>query len=347
MIISRTPFRISFFGGGTDYPAWYREHGGAVIGTTINKYCYISFRKLPPFFEHRHRIVYSRIELPSSVEEIQHPAVRHVLAEHKVDEGVEVQHHGDLPARSGMGSSSSFTVGLLNALRAHRGQICSPHWLANEAIRIEQEVIGEKVGSQDQICAAYGGTNLIHFNTDGTFQVSPLIMSADRREELRSHLMLFFTRFSRIAETIAAKKIANLANRTRQLRCMRQIVDEAAAIIQHPHRPIVEIGGLLRESWRLKKELADEVSNSSIDSICEAAESAGALGGKLLGAGGGGFMLIFAEPHCHNRIRESLNDLIEVSFQIGSPGSQIVVYEPNGFETETSSAPRAVAISRS
>jgi D-glycero-alpha-D-manno-heptose-7-phosphate kinase len=330
MIMSRTPFRISLFGGGTDYPAWYLEHGGAVVGTTINKFCYISFRSLPPFFEHRHRIVYSRIELPQEIEEIQHPAVRCILREHEVDEGVEIQYYGDLPARSGLGSSSSFTVGLLNALRAHRGQISSAEWLAKEAIRIEQDVIQEAVGSQDQVWAAYGGTNMVRFNSDGRFDVMPVIMTPQRRDELQSHLMLFFTGFSRTAETIAARKIENLSSRCSQLTCMQKMAHEAVAILQSPLRPITEIGGLLAESWRLKKELADCVTTSAIDEMYTAARDAGALGGKLLGAGGGGFMLLFAEPHAHERIRESLRGLIEVSFEIGSPGSRIVLYEPRG-----------------
>jgi D-glycero-alpha-D-manno-heptose-7-phosphate kinase len=333
MIMSRTPFRISLFGGGTDYPTWYREHGGAVVGTTINKYCYISFRELPPFFEHRHRIVYSRIELPQDVDEIQHPAVRTVLSEYQVTEGVEIQHYGDLPARSGMGSSSSFTVGLINALRAHQGQISSAELLAKEAIRIEQEVIKEAVGSQDQVWAAYGGTNSITFYPDGRFDVNPLILSAARRMELQSHLLLFFTRFSRTAETIAVHKIENLPARASQLNRMRQMAEHAADVLQSRSCAVTEIGRMLDESWRLKKELADCVTTSAVDELYAAAKGAGALGGKLLGAGGGGFMLIFAEPHKHARIRESLRDLIEVSFEIGSPGSRIVIYEPHGFET--------------
>jgi D-glycero-alpha-D-manno-heptose-7-phosphate kinase len=330
MIMSRTPFRISFFGGGTDYPTWYLEHGGAVVGTTINKFCYISFRALPPFFDHRHRIVYSKIELPQEIEDIQHPAVRCILREHRVAEGVEIQHYGDLPARSGLGTSSSFTVGLLNVLRAYRGEISSAEWLAQEAIRIEQEVIKEAVGSQDQIWAAYGGTNLIRFHSDGRFDVIPVIMTTRRREELQSHMLLFFTGFSRIAETIAAHKIDNMRQRHSQLSCMHQIALEAVSILQNPSRSIAEIGSLLCESWRLKKELADCVSNSAIDELYSAAMSAGALGGKLLGAGGGGFMMVFAEPHTHERIRAALHRLIEVSFEIGSPGSRIVLYEPRG-----------------
>lgn len=330
MIMSRTPFRVSLFGGGTDYPGWYREHGGAVVGATINKYCYITFRSLPPFFEHRHRIVYSRIELPQHIDEIQHPSVRCVLREYGIEEGVEIQHYGDLPARSGMGSSSSFTVGLLNALRAHRGQISAAEGLAKEAIHIEQNVIREAVGSQDQIWAAYGGINMIRFNTDGRFDVAPVIMSAARRAELKSHMLLFFTRFSRTAETIAIRQIENLRDRRTQLSCMHQMAEQALTILQDPTRPIVEIGSLLHLSWRLKKELAECVTTSAVDEFYEAARNAGALGGKLLGAGGGGFMLLFAEPHTHAPIREALRGLIEVSFELGSPGSQIVLYEPNG-----------------
>lgn len=330
MIMSRTPFRVSLFGGGTDYPAWYREHGGTVLGTTINKYCYISFRALPPFFEHRHRIVYSRIELPQQISEIQHPSVRSVLSEYGIEEGVEIQHYGDLPARSGLGSSSAFTVGLLNALRAFRGQISSAECLATEAIRIEQEVIHESVGSQDQIWAAYGGINMIRFHTDGRFDVLPVILSSERRRELQSHMMLFFTRFSRTADAFAAKKIENLQRRQTQLFCLQQMAEQAMTILQNPSRPIAEIGSLLHESWRLKKELSDCVTTDAVDEIYSAARNSGALGGKLLGAGGGGFMLIFAAPEAQPRIREALQSLIEVSFDIGSPGSRIVIYEPNG-----------------
>jgi D-glycero-alpha-D-manno-heptose-7-phosphate kinase len=332
VIISRTPFRISFFGGGSDYPEWYKEHGGAVLGTTINKYCYISIRNLPPFFEHRHRIVYSRIELTKAIEEIEHPAVRAVLSEHPVQGGLEIQHHGDLPARSGMGSSSSFTVGLLNAVRAFQGHMSLPQWLASEGIRIEQDVIGEKVGSQDQVWAAHGGTNLISFHSDGRIDVAPVMIGTERRAELESHLLLFFTGFARTANLIAAQKIPNLKHRTHQLNSMIQMVREASAILPNPRTPIRYLGAMFGEAWRLKKELADCIATCDVDRIYDAAIGAGALGGKLLGAGGGGFMLIFAEPSTHDRIREALRGLIEVSFQTGSPGSTIVVFEPDGLE---------------
>ena len=328
MIISRTPFRVSFFGGGTDYPAWFRQHGGAVLGTTIDKYCYISLRELPPFFEHRHKIVYSKVETVRELGEIQHPAVRAVLQELEVTAGLEIHHDADLPARSGLGSSSAFTVGLLNAVRALRGQMSSAEHLASEAIRIEQEVVGENVGNQDQVWAAFGGTNLVTFRPDGGFDVVPVIMPPARRDRLQAHLQLFFTGFSRTASEIAGKKIANLASRERQLHAMRQMVDTGLGVLQDEGRPIEEVGRLLHEAWTMKREIADVVSTSAIDEIYAAARGAGAIGGKLLGAGGGGFMLLFAPPERHAAIREGLRGLIEVRFRIGSPGSRIVVYEP-------------------
>jgi D-glycero-alpha-D-manno-heptose-7-phosphate kinase len=330
MIITRTPFRISLFGGGTDYPTWFREHGGAVLGTAIDKYCYISLRELPPFFEHRHKIVYSRVETVHELEEIQHPAVRGVLSEFKVRVGLEIHHDADLPARSGLGSSSSFTVGLINALRALEGRMSTAEHLAREAIRIEQEVIGENVGSQDQIWAAYGGTNVIDFRPDGSFGVTPVIMPPGRREALSRHLMLFFTGFSRIASDVAGKKIQNLLARERQLRAMRQMVDEGIAILQDESRDVAEIGRLLHQGWMMKRELADGVSTGAIDEIYAAARGAGAIGGKLLGAGGGGFMLIFAEPDRQDAVAEALHGLVRVRFTIGAPGSRVVVYEPDG-----------------
>ena len=330
MIITRTPFRISFFGGGTDYPTWFRQHGGAVLGTTIDKYCYISLRALPAFFEHRHKIVYSKVETVRELDEIQHPAVRAVLKEMHVETGLEIHHDADLPARSGLGSSSSFTVGLINALRAFEGRMSSASFLAKEAIRIEQEVIGENVGSQDQIWAATGGTNLVELHRDGSFSTTRVIMSVARKREFSDHLMLFFTGFSRIASEVAAKKIENLLDRERQLFAMREMVDEGLEILSDDTRPITDFGRLLHESWMMKRQLASTVSTSAIDGIYEAARSAGAIGGKLLGAGSGGFMLIFAEPAIQDAVRAELEDLIEVRFDIDSPGSRVVLYEPGG-----------------
>jgi D-glycero-alpha-D-manno-heptose-7-phosphate kinase len=250
-----------------------------------------------------------------------------------VREGIEVQHHGDLPALSGMGSSSSFTVGLLHCVRARHRIPSSAEELAREAIRIEQDVIREDVGSQDQIWAAYGGINTIRFETDGTFRVTPLAIPDERRTALENRLLLFFTGLSRVAATNARKQIANIDKRTAQFASLHQMTDEAAAILLDPSRPIRDLGVLLGEAWRLKRELADTVSNLAIDAIYMAAREAGAVGGKLLGAGGGGFMLLMAEPERHAAIRERLKDLTEVSFKLGSPGSRIVIYEPDGLET--------------
>jgi D-glycero-alpha-D-manno-heptose-7-phosphate kinase len=330
MIISRTPFRISLFGGGTDYPTWFREHGGAVLGLAIDKYCYITLRRLPPFFEHRSRIVYSQVELVNAVSEIRHPAVRAVLSDQSITEGLEIHHDADLPARSGLGSSSSFTVGLLNALYALESKMIAKRDLACEAIRIEQDVLKEQVGSQDQIWAAYGGFNRCDFFRDGTFAVSPIILPPARRQEFNRSLMLFFTGFSRFASDFAQDQVKNIPNRKNQLMAMRHMVDGAVDILQDEKAPLRELGELLHESWRLKRELADSVSNSQIDEIYNAAREAGAVGGKLLGAGGGGFMVFFVEEAARDRVRERLKKLIHVSIGTDNDGSKIVLYHPNG-----------------
>ena len=332
MIISRTPFRVSLFGGGTDYPKWFREHGGAVFGFAINKYCYISMRPLPPFFEHRHRIVYSEVENVKEIEEIRHPAVRGVLMDQGVDVGLEIHHDGDLPARSGLGSSSSFTVGLINSLAALKGTRMEPKTLAEEAIRIEQQVIEEHVGSQDQIWAAFGGINQIDFHQNGGFEVKPALIPQARRDELMGNLLLYFTGLSRFASDIAKKQIDNIGNREKHLNAMAGMVDEGLNILQSDGRPLREVGELLHESWMLKRELADNVTTLEVDDFYQAARDAGAIGGKLLGAGGGGFLLLFVEPEKQAAVQEKLKDLIQVNFGIDEAGSKIVVYEPDGLE---------------
>ena len=330
MIITRTPFRISFFGGGTDYPGWFRDHGGVVLATTIDKYCYITCRRLPPFFEHKHRIVYSRIENVQRIDQIEHPAVRAVLGWAQVDDGIEIHHDGDLPARSGLGSSSSFTVGLVHALSAMDGKMASKHTLARDAIHIEQDLIGENVGSQDQVSAAYGGFNRIEFRRDGSFDVAPLVLPARRREQLRSHMLLCFTGVSRIASDVAKSKIDNLKHRQSELLRMAAMVDEAIAILQDPQRPIEDFGALLDESWQYKRKLSDRVSSPAIDQHYDEARQAGAIGGKILGAGGGGFLLLFARPEHHPAIRERLGRLVHVPFDFDDSGSRVVLYQPNG-----------------
>jgi len=330
MIISRTPFRVSLFGGGTDYSGWFRDHGGAVLATTIDKFCYISVRELPPFFEHRFRVVYSVVENVQDVGDINHPAVRAVLEFMDSKKGLEIHHDGDLPARAGLGSSSAFTVGLLNALHALRGRYTSKESLANEAIHVEQCVLKEPVGVQDQISASFGGFNLIEFRNDGSFAVSPMILARERLIELQDHLLLYFTGISRLAPEVAQTVIDNLQARTNELHTIRQMVDEAVSILTSPARHITELGTLLHESWQLKRRLSNRVSNQTVDDMYDTAIRAGAIGGKLLGAGGGGFMLLFAPPEAQPRIQYALRNLIGVPFRFESAGSRIVLYQPDG-----------------
>ena len=327
MIVSRTPFRVSLFGGNTDRPEWFKDHGGEVLGFTIDKYCWITLRRLPPFFDYRHRIVYSDIELVSKASEIKHPVVRAVMQKY-VSTGIEMHHDGDLPARSGLGSSSAFTVGLLNAFHAFNGHRVAEKALAMEAIHVERDLLHETVGYQDQIWAAHGGFSHVKFHHDGTYEVQPVIARQTLREALEAHLMLFFTGFSRFGEASAAAQVANFSKKEVQLRHMQGMVMEAVFALQTGD--IDTIGELLHRSWCLKRDLADTVSTGPIDEIYAAARDAGATGGKLLGAGGGGFMLLFAPLAAQRKIREKLKPLIEVQFKIGSPGSQIVLYEPEG-----------------
>jgi D-glycero-alpha-D-manno-heptose-7-phosphate kinase len=330
MIITRTPFRVSFFGGGTDYPTWFQRHGGVVLATTIDKYCYITCRYLPPFFEHKHRIVYSRIENVGTVEEIEHPAVRAVLSVFEPNGGLEIHHDGDLPARSGLGSSSSFTVGLINAVMALNGRYISKDELASQAIYVEQQVIKENVGSQDQISAAFGGFNRIQFRQDGSFEVAPIVLAKTRLEELQSHLMLCFTGFSRIASEVAKSQIENMEKRENELKLMTELVGQAIDVIQSGSTPIEDFGRLLHQSWMYKRTLSDKVSTTEIDEMYDAARQAGAIGGKLLGAGGGGFLLLFVRPDQQQKVRECLSHLIQVPFQFDSSGSRVVLYQPDG-----------------
>ena len=327
MIISRTPFRISFFGGGTDYPAWYMKHGGSVLATTIDKYCYLTCRYLPPFFEHRIRVVYSKIENGHTYEDIKHPSVREVLRFLKIRRGVEIHHDGDLPARSGMGTSSSFTVGLLNALYALKGKISNKHKLAIESINIEQNRLKEVVGSQDQILAAYGGVNHIEFLPNGEFSVRPITVSQERLSELNSHLMLFYTGIKRTAANIATTFVSDMENKKRQLRIMKNLVDESIACLSNGEN-IITFGELLHEFWELKKGLSNKVSNSSIDDIYNTAIKTGAIGGKLTGAGGGGFLLLFVPLNKQSKVKEKLRKLIHVPFEFEFSGSQIIFFDP-------------------
>lgn len=338
MIITRTPFRISFFGGGTDYPAWFEQNSGSVLATTINKYCYISCRYLPPFFDHKHRIVYSKIETVKDVEEIQHPVVRAALRYMNIEEGLEIHHDGDLPSRTGLGSSSSFTVGMLNTLYALKGEMVSKDRLAAEAIHMERDILKESVGSQDQVLAALGGFKRIDFHPDHSISETPVILNPEKQKDLERHIMLFYTGISRFASQVAEKKIQSIPGKNRELRIMHQMVGQAMDILTNG-QPLSEFGELLNESWKLKRSLAQGITTPLVDEIYNAAMEAGALGGKLLGAGGGGFVLIFARPEDQPKIRERLRGLLCIPVSFEAEGSQVIVYQPEKSPKYVTEAP--------
>ena len=326
MIITKTPHRISFFGGGTDYPSWYLKNGGKVLGAAIDKYCYLIVRELPPFFEHKHRIVYSRMENVSAIEEIAHPSVKAVLKRMKYQKGISIHHDGDIPARSGMGSSSAFTVGLLNAMYTLEGRAISKDDLGELAIDVEQNDIKENVGSQDQIFAAHGGFNRVEFLPSREIVVSPVVMKPENARALEQRLMLVFTGLSRNASDIAQEQIANVGRNAAELARMAGLVDEAYGLITAPKPDLPAFGRLLNETWKMKRALSSKISSSHIDGIHEAALKAGAEGGKLLGAGGGGFMLFSAEPERQAQVRGALKGLLLIPFKFEYFGSQIIYY---------------------
>lgn len=323
MIISRTPYRISLFGGGTDFPGWYRRHGGSVIASTIDKYCYLSVRYYPPFFENKYRVVWSKIENCTELSQITHPAVRAAIEHVEISRGLEVHHIGDLPARSGMGSSSAFTVGLLTALYALKGRMINKHDLALEALHLEQNVLKEAVGSQDQVSAAYGGLNKIDFLPNGEISVHPITISPERIRELQSHLMLFYTGIKRTSSDITQKFIDDLNGKKRQLRIMKDLVEESLQIL-NSKQDIKQLGELLHEAWDTKRQFSTSVSNNDVDLIHTQAIEAGAIGGKLTGAGGGGFLMLFVPPEKQKEVKSALNRFVHVPFAFDFTGSQVI-----------------------
>jgi D-glycero-alpha-D-manno-heptose-7-phosphate kinase len=330
MIITKTPYRISFFGGGSDYPDWYKEHGGQVLSTTINKHNYISCRYLPPFFEHKLRLVYSVVEECNDASELDHPSAREVLKFLEISDKVELHYDGDLPGRSGTGSSSSFTVGLLNALYSYKGIKVGAKRLAEEAIYIEQKLIGETVGSQDQIAAAYGGFNHIKFKKDNSFSVNKVSADKDKILKLDSNLMLFFTGISRYAEKIAKTYVNDISKKEMQIKKMSSMVDEGLIILNDGD--LDDFGILLNEAWKKKKELSDEVTTSRIDEIYDKAMNAGATGGKISGAGGGGFMFFYVPEEKQDDLMKSLSDLTHVPFKFEESGSTVIFDEKKNDE---------------
>lgn len=331
MIISKTPYRISFFGGGTDYPDWYLNEGGSVLSTSIDKYCYISCRVLPPFFESRYRIVWSHIETVSTIHEILHPAVREGLKYLGINGnlgGLEIHHQGDLPARAGMGSSSSFSVGLIKAITALNGKIVSKHELALKAIEFEQSVLKENVGSQDQMAAAYGGLNVIQFHQNGDIKVEPVTIPVSKISDLESHLLMLYTGTSRLSSEVAGDVIANICNKRDVLFKMHSMVEHAIDILNGENN-IDDFGRLLNETWKLKRSLSSRISNSSIDRIYETAMKNGALGGKLLGAGSSGFMVFYIPPDKQQQVKDALPGYLHIPFKFERQGSTIIHYAAN------------------
>jgi D-glycero-alpha-D-manno-heptose-7-phosphate kinase len=319
---------MSFFGGGTDYPTWFSQNKGAVLATTIDKYCYITCRYLPPFFDHKSRIIYSQMEHVTEIDEIDHPAVREVLRFLKIRQGVEIHHDGDLPARTGLGSSSSFTVGLLNALYALKGKMPTKEQLAEEAIHVEQDMCKENVGCQDQTLAAHGGLNFIEFGGSMHLQVRKVTIPQETIQSLQDSLLLYFTGFSRTASKIAAHQIKNMPNKQKELKTMYDMTFHALELLQE--NKLRKFGLLLDEAWKIKRTLSTKISLPHIDDIFTSAKGAGALGGKLLGAGGGGFVLLFVPPSKQKAVKAKLKKLLLVPINFEELGSQIIFYQPNG-----------------
>tara|TARA_Y100000590_G_scaffold443618_1_gene573282 strand:- start:145 stop:1128 length:984 start_codon:yes stop_codon:yes gene_type:complete len=327
VIISRTPYRISFFGGGTDYPDWYLKNGGQVLSTTIDKYVHITCRYLPPFFDHKIQLVYSKIERVKNIDELTHPSAREVIKYLNISDGLEIHYDGDLPSRSGIGSSSAFTVGLLSALYAYKEKMISKHQLAMESIDIEQNIIKEVVGSQDQISAAYGGLNHIKFLTSGEVKVSPLIISNKIIRKLKNNLMLFYTGYSRTAEKVAKSYVENIKDKEKQLKSLNNMVEQSIKMLREDR--LEEFGLLMNESWYEKRSLSNLVSNKEIDELYDKAISLGALGGKLTGAGGGGFLMLFVPEDKQDKLRNELSNLIFIPFDFENNGNQIIYYDKN------------------
>lgn len=332
MIITKTPFRMSFFGGGTDMPAFFNEHGGAVLSTTFDKYCYVTVRHLPQFFDYTSELVYSRIEQVDDIDKIEHPLVRNCIKFLDMHE-LRVNYESDLPARTGLGTSSSFAVGLLNAFYALKGKYASKKQLADEAIYVERELCRESGGWQDQIAAAFGGFNRIDFKDNG-YEVSPIIISPERKQRLNDNLMLFFTGFSRFSSEIQQSTVSVIKDKTAQLKEMLALVDEAQKVLVNDKSDLDDFGRLLDTTWRLKRQTGAKISTGSIDELYEKGIKAGALGGKLLGAGGGGFLVFYVQPEKRQSVLAAMKDLLHVPFEFENGGTQVLYYAPEFYNVE-------------
>lgn len=330
MIITKTPFRMSFFGGGTDMESFFMENGGAVLSTTFDKYCYVNVRHLPRFFDYSTELSYAKIERVTDVNDIQHPAIREAMKMLDMHE-IRLTYEADLPARSGLGTSSSFAVGMINAFYALKGKYADKKKLADAAIYLERELCKEAGGWQDQIAASYGGFNRINFNSDG-YEVLPLIINPERKRQLNNNLMMFFTGFTRFSSDVQKANASNKADKVNQLKEMLALVDEAEKVLVDKQSDLDEFGRLLNHTWRIKRKTGNTVSTNSIDELYDKGLKAGALGGKLLGAGGGGFLVFYVEPDKQEKVKKAMEDLLYIPFEFEDGGTRVIHYSPETYE---------------
>lgn len=329
MIITKTPFRMSFFGGGTDMEPFFVEHGGAVLSTTFDKFCYVTVRHLPRFFNYTTEVSYSKIERVTKIEEIEHPAIRNAMKMLDMHE-IRLTYEADLPARSGLGTSSSFAVGMLNAFYALKGKYVDKKKLADKAIYLERVLCQEAGGWQDQIAASYGGFNRINFNADG-YEVLPVIISPERKKQLNRNLLMFFTGFTRFSSEVQKANALNKTDKTIQLKEMLSLVDDAEKILTDKYADLDEFGRLLDHTWRLKRQTGSAISTNNIDELYVKAINAGALGGKLLGAGGGGFLIFYVQPEKQDSVRWAMKDLMYIPFEFEEGGTRVIHYSPETY----------------
>lgn len=330
MIITKTPFRMSFFGGGTDMESFFREYGGAVLSTTFDKYCYVNVRHLPRFFDFTTELSYSQIERVSSVEDIRHPAIRNAMKMLDMHE-IRLTYEADLPARSGLGTSSSFAVGMLSAFYALKGKYVDKRKLADDAIYLERVLCQEAGGWQDQIAASFGGLNRINFNSDG-YEVYPVIIAPERKKQLNDNLMMFFTGFTRFSAEVQKSNGGMTSEKVKRLQEMCVLVDQAEAVLTDQNADLDEFGKLLDYTWKLKRQTGSAVSTDHIDTLYEKAMKAGALGGKLLGAGGGGFFVFYVPQDRQEAVKQAMNGLLHVPFAFENGGTRVIHYTPESFE---------------
>lgn len=331
MIITKTPFRMSFFGGGTDMENFFRENGGAVLSTTFDKYCYVNVRHLPRFFDYSTELSYSKTERVTDIDMIQHPAIRNAMKMLDMHE-IRLTYEADLPARSGLGTSSSFAVGMLNAFYALKGKYADKKKLADEAIYLERELCKEAGGWQDQIAASFGGFNRINFSDEG-YEVLPVIISPERKRKLNQNLMMFFTGFTRFSSDVQKANTIGKGDKTKQLKEMLLLVDEAEKVLTDRQTDLNEFGRMLDHTWKLKRQTGNAVSTSDIDLLYEKGMKAGALGGKLLGAGGGGFLVFYVEPDKQDNVKNAMDNLLHIPFQFEDGGTQVIHYTPESYES--------------